>query len=201
MTSPPPTVVGGHSQLTALETVVPPKPTAFAACKPPLYKGERDPVLALRWVEEMEMVFETCRCVDEDKVVYARSMLKVDALSWWNLETGGKGSELVRKMTWDGFVKKFTQQFCPLAATKKMEEEFLRLEQGNLSVQDYTSRFIEKARFAGVYVPSEERKVERYIWGLRGNLREFVLSKEPATFQAAITAAETIEREKNRQMT
>ncbi|KAJ9537845.1 hypothetical protein OSB04_030578 [Centaurea solstitialis] len=182
MTSPPPTVVGGHSQLTPLETVVPPKSThgysykAFATCKPPLYKGEHDPVLALRWIEEMEMVFETCRCANEDKVVYARSMLKADALSWWNLETGGKGSEMVRKMTWDGFVKKFTQHFCPLAATKKMEDEFLRLEQ-------------------------EERKVERYIWGLRGNLREFVLSKEPATFQAAITSAETIEREKNRQMT
>ncbi|KAJ9542547.1 hypothetical protein OSB04_029053 [Centaurea solstitialis] len=122
MTSPPPTVVGGHSQLTPLETVVPTKSThgcsykAFAACKPPLYKGERDPVLALRWIEEMEMVFETCRCADEDKVVYARSMLKADALSWWNLETGGKGSEMVRKMTWTGFVKKFTQQFCPLAA-------------------------------------------------------------------------------------
>ncbi|KAJ9543820.1 hypothetical protein OSB04_023527 [Centaurea solstitialis] len=200
MTSPP-------LASTPLETVVPPKPThgcsykAFAACKPPLYKGERDPVLALRWVEEMEMVFETCRCADEDKVVYARSMLKADALSWWNLETGGKRSEMVRMMTWDEFVKKFTQQFCPLAATKKMEEEFLCLEQGNLSVQDYTTRFIEKARFAGVYVPSEERKVERYIWGLRGILREFVLSKEPATFQAAITATETIECEKNRQMT
>ncbi|KAJ9558426.1 hypothetical protein OSB04_013040 [Centaurea solstitialis] len=207
MTSPPLTVVGGHSQLTPLETVVPPKSThgcsykAFSACKPPLYKGEREPVLALTCIEEMEMVFETCRCAKEDKVVYARSMLKADALSWWNLETGGKGSEMVRKITWDGFVKKFTQQFFPLAATKKMEEEFLRLEQGNLSVQDYTTRFIEKARFAGVYVPTEERKVERYIWGLRGNLREFVLSKEPATFQAAINAAETIEREKNRQMT
>ncbi|KAJ9547266.1 hypothetical protein OSB04_019809 [Centaurea solstitialis] len=207
MTSPPATVVGGGSQQTPPAGGEPPKSThgcsykAFVACKPPLYKGERDPVLALRWIEEMEMAFETCRCADEDKVVYASSMLKADALSWWNLETGGKGSEMVRKMTWDGFVKKFTQQFCPLAATKKMEEEFLRLEQGTLSVQDYTTRFIEKARFAGVYVPTEERKVERYIWGLRGNLREFVLSKEPATFQAAINAAETIEQEKNRQMT
>ncbi|KAJ9541128.1 hypothetical protein OSB04_027634 [Centaurea solstitialis] len=82
-----------------------------------------------------------------------------------------------------------------------MEEEFLLLEQGGSSVQDYTTKFIEKVRFAGVYVPTEDRKVERFIWGLRGNLREFVLSKEPATFQAAINAAETIEREKNRQAT
>ncbi|KAJ9535560.1 hypothetical protein OSB04_un001305 [Centaurea solstitialis] len=146
MNSPPATVIGGGSQMTPLETVVSPRPVhgcsykAFTACKPPTYKGERDPVLAMRWIEEMEMVFETCRCSAEDK-------------------------------------------------------------QGGSSVQDYTTKFIEKARFAGVYVPTEDRKVERFIWGLRGNLREFVLSKEPATFQAAINAAETIEREKNRQAT
>ncbi|KAJ9542037.1 hypothetical protein OSB04_028543 [Centaurea solstitialis] len=27
----------------------------FVACKPPIYKGEHDPVLALRWIEEIEM--------------------------------------------------------------------------------------------------------------------------------------------------
>ncbi|KAJ9551933.1 LOW QUALITY PROTEIN: hypothetical protein OSB04_015978 [Centaurea solstitialis] len=32
------------------------------------HKGERDPVLALRWVEEIEMVFETCKCAAEDKI-------------------------------------------------------------------------------------------------------------------------------------
>ncbi|KAJ9553214.1 hypothetical protein OSB04_017259 [Centaurea solstitialis] len=186
--SPPATVVGGHSRSTPSEVVVPPRPVhgcnykAFSACKPPIYKGERDPVLAMRWVKEMEMVFETCRCAEEDK-------------------TGGRATEAVRSLTWEEFVKKFKLQFCPMTTTKKMEEEFLQLEQGNSSVQEYTTRFIEKARFAGVYVPTEGRKVERFIWGLRGNLREFVLSKEPDTFQAAINAADTIEHEKNRQVT
>ncbi|KAJ9558183.1 hypothetical protein OSB04_012797 [Centaurea solstitialis] len=206
MTSPPPTVVGGHSQLTPLEIVVPPKSThgcsykAFFACKPPTYKGERDPVLALRWIEEIEMVSETCKCAAEDKVVYARSMLKADALHWWNVETGGRGTEAVRTLSWESFVAKFKSQFCPLAATKKMEEEFLQLKQGMMSVQEYTTRFIEKSRFAEVYVPTEERRVERYIWGLKGSIREFVMGKDPTTFQAAINAAEQIEREKDRQM-
>ncbi|KAJ9552857.1 hypothetical protein OSB04_016902 [Centaurea solstitialis] len=206
MTSPPATVIGGGSQQTPPAVGDLPKSThgcsykTFAACKPPTYKGERDPVLALRWIEEIEMVFETCRCAVEDKVVYARSMLKADALHWWNVETGGGGTEAVRTMSWKSFVAKFRSQFCPLAATKKMEEEFLQLKQGTLSVQEYTTRFIEKSRFAEVYVPTEERRVERYIWGLTGSIREFVMGKDPTTFQAAINAAELIEREKDRQM-
>ncbi|KAJ9561478.1 hypothetical protein OSB04_006638 [Centaurea solstitialis] len=194
MTSPPATVIGGGGDL--------PKSThgcsykTFAACKPPIYKGERDPVLALRWIEEIEMVFETCRCAAEDKVVFARSMLKADALHWWNVETGGRGTEVVRTMSWKSFVAKFRSQFCPLAATKKMEEEFLQLKQGSLSVQEYTTRFIEKSRFAEVYVPNEGRRVKRYIWGLKGSIREFVMGKDPTTFQAAINEAELIERER-----
>ncbi|KAJ9566779.1 hypothetical protein OSB04_002745 [Centaurea solstitialis] len=43
----------------------------------------------MRWIEEIEMVFETCRCSDEDKVVFAWSMLKADALHWWiGMQTG-----------------------------------------------------------------------------------------------------------------
>ncbi|KAJ9545394.1 hypothetical protein OSB04_025101 [Centaurea solstitialis] len=172
MTSPPATVIGGCSQQTPPAVGDLPKSThgcsykTFAACKPPTYKGERDPVLALRCIEEIEMVFETCRCAAEDKVVFARSMLKADALHWWNVETGGRGTEAVRNMSWKSFVAKFRSQLCPLAATKKMEEEFLQLKQGTLSVQEYTTRFIEKSRFA----------------------------------EAAINAAELIEREKDRQM-
>ncbi|KAJ9544987.1 hypothetical protein OSB04_024694 [Centaurea solstitialis] len=191
MTSPPATVIGGGSRQTPPVNGELPKEThgcsykTFVACKPPTYKGERDPVLALRWIEEIEMVFETCKCAAEDKVVFARSMLKADALHWWNVETGEEG---------------LRSQFCPLAATKKMEEEFLQLKQGSLSVQEYTTRFIKKSRFTEIYVPTEERRVERYIWGLQGSIREFVMGKDPATFLAAINAAELIEREKDRQM-
>ncbi|KAJ9541625.1 LOW QUALITY PROTEIN: hypothetical protein OSB04_028131 [Centaurea solstitialis] len=134
MTSPPATMIGRGSQQTPPAGGDLPKSThgcsykTFVACKPPTYKRERGPVIALRWIEEIEMVFETCRCAAEDKVVFARSMLKADALHLWNVETGGRGTEAVRTMSWKSFVAKFRSQFCPLAATKKMDEEFLQKE-------------------------------------------------------------------------
>ncbi|KAJ9561114.1 hypothetical protein OSB04_006274 [Centaurea solstitialis] len=155
----------------------------FAICKPPTFKGERDPVLAMKWIMEMEAVFDTCHCKEEDEVVFARSMLKSEAIYWWEMETSGKGSKVARSMTWGNFVTKFKAQFCPLAATKKLEDEFLRLEQGSMTVQDYTNKFMEKARFAEIYVPTESRRIERYVWGLRSNIREFVMTKDPTTFQ------------------
>ncbi|KAI3734186.1 hypothetical protein L6452_13650 [Arctium lappa] len=70
-----------------------------------------------------------------------------------------------------------------------------------MSVREYTTKFIEKSRFAGIYVPNEERRVERFFFGLRSDIREFVSNKEPLTFQMAVNAAEMREKEKNRQAT
>nr|KAJ0212421.1 hypothetical protein LSAT_V11C400222860 [Lactuca sativa] len=42
-------------------------------------------------------------------------------------------------------------------------------------------------------------RVERYIWGLRTSIREFVQIQKPDTFQSGVDVAEGREREKNRQ--
>ncbi|KAI3756963.1 hypothetical protein L6452_04495 [Arctium lappa] len=105
------------------------------------------------------------------------------------------------EMSWTEFVKRFKAQFFLLAAIKKLEEEFLSLEQRDMTVREYTTKFIEKSRFAEIYVPNEERRVERFIYELRGNIREFVSNKDPTTFQAAVNAAELREKERNRQAT
>ncbi|KAI3735110.1 hypothetical protein L6452_14598 [Arctium lappa] len=173
----------------------------FDACKPPTYKGEYDPVIALRWVKGMELAFDTSKCAEEDKVVYALSMLKYETVMWWDVESGGQSSVVAKEMAWGEFVKRFKAQFCPLAVVKKLEEEFLSLEQKGMSVREYTTKFIEKSRFTGIYVPNEERRVERFIFGLISDIREFVSNKEPSTFQVAVNAAEMREKEKNRQAT
>ncbi|KAI3678513.1 hypothetical protein L6452_37808 [Arctium lappa] len=173
----------------------------FAACKPPTYKGECDPMVALRWVKGMELAFDTSKCAEKDKVVYALSMLKEEAVMWWDVESGGQSSAVAKEMVWGEFVKRFKAQFCPLAAVKKLEEEFLGLEQKGMSVREYARKFIEKSRFVGIYVPNEERRVERFVFGLRSDIREFVSNKEPLTFQMAVNAAEMRKKEKNRQAT
>nr|KAJ0219575.1 hypothetical protein LSAT_V11C300131780 [Lactuca sativa] len=137
----------------------------FMNCKPPIFNGEINPIFSSTWIMEIEGTFDTSKCADEDKVIYAATMLKGEAIHWWGM----------------------------------LEEEFLRLEQGNMTVREYTTKFTEKARFVEFYVSTEERRVERYIWGLRTDIREFVQIQKPGTFQSAVDAAEGREREKNRQ--
>ncbi|XP_024979023.1 uncharacterized protein LOC112516236 [Cynara cardunculus var. scolymus] len=130
------------------------------------------------------MVFKVSKYAEEDKVTYAASMMKSEALFWWEIITSLRGEEAVAKMSWDEF---------------KLEEEFLRSEQGSLTVKEYTTNFTEKARFSEHYVSTEERRVQRFIWGLKASIKEFVLTMKPTTFQEAVNAAEVREKEMVRQ--
>ncbi|KAL4578914.1 hypothetical protein LXL04_015046 [Taraxacum kok-saghyz] len=134
----------------------------FMTCKPPVFDGEPDPIN---------------KCADEDRVVYAVTMFKNEAIYWWGMVKEVRGHDVAKRMTWDEFTKIFKEKFCPRTAVK----------------------FIEKARFAKLYVSTEEMGVERYIWGLKTSIREFVEIQMPGTFQSAVDAAESREREKNRQ--
>ncbi|GKA03977.1 zinc finger, CCHC-type, retrotransposon gag domain protein, partial [Tanacetum coccineum] len=64
----------------------------------------------------------------------------------------------------------------------------------------YTEKFNEKARFTKYQVATEERKIKRYIWGLRSGIRGPVQQARPATFQETIELALIVEKENNRQL-
>ncbi|KAL4587726.1 hypothetical protein LXL04_000600 [Taraxacum kok-saghyz] len=57
----------------------------FMTCKPPVFNGEPDPIKSTRWVTEIEGTFDTSKCADEDRVVYAVTMLKKEAIYWWGM--------------------------------------------------------------------------------------------------------------------
>ncbi|XP_024963867.1 uncharacterized protein LOC112504148 [Cynara cardunculus var. scolymus] len=161
----------------------------FLACKLPNFAGEQDPTKAMRWIKEIESVFNTIRCPEADKVRFVVSVLKSNALFWWEVESLAR-TDVLRTLSWVEFVNRFKEQFCLKTAVRQMEEDFLKLEQKSGSVREYTEKFIEYSRFAEHYISMEARKMVQYIWGLKPSIRELVIAMNPATFPLAVDAAE-----------
>ncbi|GKC60796.1 zinc finger, CCHC-type, retrotransposon gag domain protein [Tanacetum coccineum] len=92
------------------------------------------------------------------------------------------------------------KNYCPQGLMDKLEEEFLKLHKNDMTVPKYTEKFNEKARFTKYQVATEERKIKRYIWGLRSGIRGPVQQARPATFQETIELALIVEKENNRQL-
>ncbi|GJZ67752.1 zinc finger, CCHC-type, retrotransposon gag domain protein [Tanacetum coccineum] len=141
----------------------------FYKCSMPELHETGDPIAAMRWIRELENIFDAMKCADEDKVVYAVSVLRSEALYWWDMV---KDTSEPTKMTWGQFKKLFEGMFCPARVVFQTERELARFEQGSQTVREYTTRFLE---LASVIVQTEEMKIDMYVRGLNYDIRIYIL--------------------------
>ncbi|GKD68642.1 hypothetical protein Tco_1322732, partial [Tanacetum coccineum] len=143
----------------------------FSDCMPE-FCGVCEPISSLRWILEIENIFKAIKCDDGDKVVYAVSKLRLEAKLWWGIVKDKCGPT---KMTWIRFKEVFKDKFCPISVVMQQEEVF-----------------------AEHLVATEERKIKRYLRGLRIDIRELISTRKLVTFWDVVEAAQDIENTINR---
>ena len=79
-----------------------------------------------------------------DKVLLAAHQLTGTALAWW--ENYCAAAEDATTIPWNEFVKEFRRYHIPAATMKRKADEFHALQQGSMSVEEYTHQFMELAR-------------------------------------------------------
>ncbi|CAJ2645092.1 unnamed protein product [Trifolium pratense] len=117
------------------------------------------PDAAVKWVEEVEIVFEAMRCTEESKLTLGTYVLREEANKWWKnakLRMGIGGVVI----TWEMFKGEFLRKYFPADIRNKKVVEFMELKQGNMSVAEYSVKFEELCAFSPHYntVDAEEAK-------------------------------------------
>jgi hypothetical protein len=140
------------------------------------------------WLESIEALLHISRCAEENKVEYASYQFQEGALSWWNREIQVRGRELLYGIPWVEFKKLLMEKYCPREEVQRMEFELWNHEMVGLDNEKYTTRFLELVRLAPSMVDTEEKLVERYIYGLVPEIRRLVIASNPTTLQEAISA-------------
>jgi hypothetical protein len=108
------------------------------------------------WLRVIQRKLEPFECQDRDKVLLAAHQLTGTALSWW--ENYCAAAEDASTITWGEFVREFRRYHIPSATMKRKADEFRALQQGSMSVEEYTHRFIELARYAPEEVNDDDKK-------------------------------------------
>src|ERR1044072_8333067 len=113
--------------------------TDFNRQDPPKFSGEVEPEKDDILIQETEKIFEVLQTPAAEKVGLATFQLKGDAEYWWRsarqLMTANQ--EVV---TWDTFKQAFMEKYFPETAREDIEEKFLRLKQGAMTVGEYAAR-------------------------------------------------------------
>ncbi|XP_020206742.1 uncharacterized protein LOC109791805 [Cajanus cajan] len=110
----------------------------FRKCSPPQFRGNADPEVADHWIWELEKIFSVLGCSDEWKLNYAVYMLTREAEYCWRVV-----------VDWVCFKRAFLEKYFLESVTVRhaWEVEFMRLQQGGMSVIEYAMRFEHLAHF------------------------------------------------------
>ncbi|KAD5318373.1 hypothetical protein E3N88_18319 [Mikania micrantha] len=164
----------------------------FMACKPKDFEERDRAVGAIRWLEDMESVLDINDCKEDNKVKYATHSLKGAALTWWNTVVKTRGRNAIKVMNWKAFKDLVTEKFCPINELERIEAEFLAHEMIGLDHTKYINRFNELALLVPHLVTPETKRIGRYIWGLAPQIRGYVRTARPSTFQSAVELGGTL---------
>lgn len=126
---------------------------------------------------------------------YYTNLLTGTAHYWWDMMSSTLGKELMSMLTWDQFKLNFYEENCYQTIVWKLKQEFSQLTQGSKSVQEYTIEFNDKACFSRQMVDIEERKIDKYRWGLRTQIRELIQESKYTILRQVVDATKDCELE------
>ncbi|MQL75467.1 hypothetical protein Taro_007837 [Colocasia esculenta] len=161
----------------------------FKRMLPPSFKGESDPLLAESWMREIEKISRAIKCADEDKVTLATYMLQERADVWWASLLRTRFEDGAIDVAWDEFVRLFRAKFVPEHIQDRMEQEFLSLTQGSMTVLEYEARFSKLSKYTPHIVTEERRKTKKFVMGLKPSLRTRLVAFDHRTLDEALSAA------------
>ncbi|XP_020208850.1 uncharacterized protein LOC109793789 [Cajanus cajan] len=164
----------------------------FRKGNPPQFTGVDGLEVADHWIEEMEKIFMVMHCLKERKLVYVVYMLVGEASFWW------KGVQAMMKargevVNWENFKKVFLEKYFPDSARYAKEAESLRLQQRNMSIQEYVVKFEHLARYYSQAI-TEALRCRKFSEGLRYELKKTIVPMGIMEFLILVEKAKTVER-------
>ena len=171
--------------------VIGPTVEDFLCHKPAEFTGKASPDEANAWLRKCEKIFRVMNCEDEQKLLCATYLLNKDAEYWW---TGMQQQMETRKepATWENFRTRFLEKYFPNTVRQDREAEFLPLQQGDMSVQEYINKFEHLARYSSQNM-TEEWRCLKFERGLKHELKKVVTPLRERRFPVLVEQAKSAE--------
>ncbi|RVW70732.1 Transposon Ty3-G Gag-Pol polyprotein [Vitis vinifera] len=141
----------------------------FKKLGPTYFSGATDPTEAEAWILKMEKFFGVIDCSEEQKASYAAFMLDKEADHWWCMTR--RLLEDQGPITWRQFKGAFYKKYFLDSVRRQKVGEFIRLEQGDMTVAQYEAKFTELSRFSPQLIATEEEKALKFQDGLKPYLK------------------------------
>ncbi|KAL0561647.1 hypothetical protein IC582_002087 [Cucumis melo] len=128
------------------------------------------------------------KCPEDQKVQCAVFMLTDRGTAWWETTERMLGGD-VSQITWQQFKESFYAKFFSASLRDAKRQEFLNLEQGDMTVEQYDAEFDMLSRFTPEMIATEAARADKFVRGLRLDIQGLVRAFRPATHADALRLA------------
>ncbi|KAA0063859.1 gag protease polyprotein [Cucumis melo var. makuwa] len=118
-----------------------------------------DPTRAQLWLSSLETIFRYMKCPEDQKVQCAVFMLTDRGTAWWETTERMLGGD-VSQITWQQFKEGFYVKFFSASLRDAKRQEFLNLEQDDMTVEQYDAEFDMLSRFAPEMIATEAARAD-----------------------------------------
>jgi hypothetical protein len=129
------------------------------------------------------------------KAPYARHQLQGPAGVWWNYHRTTFLANV--EVVWDQFKEAFRGHFIPPGLMAIKHTKFMKLTQGNKSLNEYLQTFNNLARCAPKFVDTHAKKIASFKRGLSPKLMKSMGNNKCTTFNEFISDALTQDNNNN----
>ena len=139
----------------------------------PSFSGAYDAEAYLDWEMIVEQKFNSHLVPEQHQVRQATSEFKDFAIIWWT----ELGSLRLQPDTWDRLKEAMRERFVPSSYKRDLRKKLQRLEQGDMTVQEYYAELQKGMIRCGVKEETKD-KICRFYGGLRREIQDIVDYKE-----------------------
>ena len=175
------------AQLTA-QTAVPSPVPRLKPTRPDTFSDVKTSGRPETWLFTVGTYFEAAGVADPYTVTFLATLLRGSAALWWQSHTlAVREATLTAIVTWEAFQRTFLEQFAPVSNVKQARDQLSALQQTK-SVAHYTTEF--RSLILQIPDASAAEQLDRYVRGLKPDVRRVVDLREPANLQAAMRLAD-----------
>jgi hypothetical protein len=140
----------------------------FLDTKPPIFREAEELLQVDEWLSTIEQRFQLLRISKGLKDSYAGHQLQGPVGIWWNHRRTTFPANV--DVIWDQFKEAFKGHFIPPGLMAIKHIEFMKLTQGNKSLNEYLQVFNNLARYAPEFVDTDAKKIASFKRGLSPKL-------------------------------
>ncbi|XP_058099827.1 uncharacterized protein LOC131244199 [Magnolia sinica] len=165
----------------------------FLRLRPPTFGVAPDPVQAEHWLSRIAKMMGPLECTDSQRVTLAVYLLEGEAENWWS--SVQRGVPAGYACTWAGFRAKFLEKYFPRSCRSTKIAQFLKLEQGNMTVPHYEAKFDELSRYMPKAFEDKEYKLEKFKEGLKPGIQSRLCTWDFGDFPELVDKAMRVEKD------